>query len=100
MVGEDRLLIASHIKPWVDSNAQEKLDPKNGFMFTPTIDKLFDRGFITFDNDKKIKLTPWISNVTFSRLNLVANKTIEHLPIIGREKYLKYHRENIFKGSI
>jgi putative restriction endonuclease len=100
MVGEDRLLIASHIKPWVDSNAEEKLDSKNGFMFTPTIDRLFDKGFITFDNDKKIKLTPWISNVTFSRLNLVANKTIEHLPIKGREEYLQYHRENIFKGSI
>ena len=100
MVGEDRLLIASHIKPWAVSNAQEKLDPKNGFMFTPTIDKLFDKGFITFGNDKKIKLTPWISNVTFSRLNLVANKTIEHLPITGREEYLQYHRENIFKGSI
>ncbi|MGN0031668.1 MAG: HNH endonuclease [Candidatus Gastranaerophilaceae bacterium] len=53
LVSDDRLLIASHIKPWAKSNEDEKIDPYNGFMFTPNIDLLFDRGFITFTNDKK-----------------------------------------------
>lgn len=42
-VSDDRLLIASHIKPWAASDEKEKIDPKNGFMFTPTFDFLFDR---------------------------------------------------------
>lgn len=52
-VNDERLLIASHIKPWAKANNEEKIDPKNGFMLTPTYDKLFDRGFITFDDEKR-----------------------------------------------
>ena len=34
------------------------IDPKNGFMFTPTYDKLFDKGFITFEKDKTLVVFP------------------------------------------
>jgi putative restriction endonuclease len=97
LITDDRILIASHIKPWVDSNDQEKLDPKNGFMFTPTFDFLFDRGYITFDSDKKIKISPWLSKVTCSRLNISEGKRYPLLPTEGREEYLDYHLKNIFK---
>ncbi|MBC8305656.1 MAG: HNH endonuclease [Pelagibacterales bacterium] len=97
LVTDDRILIASHIKPWAVSNNKEKLDPKNGFMLTPTFDYLFDRGFISFSNDKKMIVSPWISNMTYSKLNITPNKKYLHLPIDGREYYLDYHRQNIFK---
>lgn len=100
MVTDDRLLIASHIKPWAKSNAQEKVDPYNGFMFTPNIDLLFDRGFITFTNDKHMKISPWLSKMTCSRLNIVPDKKYDMLPTEGREDYLEYHRNEIFKGYI
>ena len=48
LISDDRLLVASHIKPWVASNDFEKTDPLNGFMLTPTFDRLFDRGFLGF----------------------------------------------------
>lgn len=96
-ISDDRLLIASHIKPWIKSETPEKTDPKNGFMFTPTYDFLFDRGFISFDNDKKIIISPWLSNMTCSKLNISPNKKYVALPVEGREAYLEYHRENIFK---
>ncbi len=98
LVSDDRLLIASHIKPWVASNEVEKLDPKNGFMLTPTYDFLFDRGFITFSDDKKIKISPWLSKMTCSKLNISDDKKYAMLPTEGREHYLEYHRANIFKG--
>lgn len=98
MVADDRLLIASHIKPWAVSNEQEKVDPKNGFMFTPTIDFLFDRGFISFTNDRRMKVSPWLSKMTCSKLNIVPDKKYDFLPVEGREIYLDYHRNNIFKG--
>ena len=41
-----RFLVASHIKPWRDSNNYEKLDPFNGLLLLPNIDKVFDLGKI------------------------------------------------------
>lgn len=97
LVSDDRLLIASHIKPWAASDQFEKTDPKNGFMFTPTIDYLFDSGFITFDDKKKMYISPWLSKPTISRLNLKPLSVVDLLPIDGRQSYLEYHRNTIFK---
>ncbi|MEI6914209.1 MAG: HNH endonuclease signature motif containing protein, partial [Armatimonadota bacterium] len=47
-VGNPTHLIASHIKPWRESNNDERLAGGNGLLLTPSIDHLFDRGFITF----------------------------------------------------
>ncbi|MGL6337495.1 HNH endonuclease [Aeromonas jandaei] len=45
------LLIASHIKPWPKcANNTERLDGNNGLLLSPHIDKLFDRGWITFSD--------------------------------------------------
>jgi putative restriction endonuclease len=98
LISDDRLLIASHIKPWIKSDDEEKIDPKNGFMLTPTYDLLFDRGFISFTNDQKIIISPWLSKMTCSKLNISPEKQYPMLPVIGRENYLEYHRINIFKG--
>jgi putative restriction endonuclease len=96
-ISDDRLLIASHIKPWTVSNKFEKTDPYNGFMFTPTYDYLFDRGFISFHDDKKIILSPFLSKMTYSKLGISNNKTYPLLPVEGRENYLEYHRNEILK---
>ncbi len=97
LVSDDRLLIASHIKPWIVSNDIEKIDPLNGFMLTPTFDRLFDRGFLSFTNDKKTILSPFLSNMTYSKLGISDNKIISHLPITGREEYMEYHRTEVLK---
>lgn len=98
MVSDERILIASHIKPWVQSNNEEKIDPLNGFMFTPTFDYLFDRGFLSFTDDKRTKLSPFLSKMTYSKLCISDNKAFHHLPVEGRENYLEYHRTEIFQG--
>ena len=99
LVNDERLLIASHIKPWSKSNDKEKIDPKNGFMLTPTYDRLFDQGFITFDDNKKLYVSPWISPMNQKRLNIYTNKFIEYLQLDEKRiEYLKYHRENIYKA--
>jgi len=100
MVSDERILIASHIKPWAYSDENEKVDPYNGFMFTPTFDYLFDRGFLSFTDDKRTILSPFLSRMTYSKLRISDNKIIERLPIEGREKYLEYHRKNIFQGIL
>ena len=99
LISDDRILTASHIKPWAVSTDFEKTDPKNGFMLTPTFDRLFDRGFLSFTDDKKTILSPFLSSMTYSKLGISDNRIISHLPVNGREHYLEYHRKNIFKGS-
>lgn len=99
MVDDLHLLIASHIKPWKKSSNQERVDCKNGFIFTPTYDKLFDKGFISFTDDKKLIISPWLSCANIKRLNLKEGLVIEYLPTIdtARKQYLEYHRKNILK---
>lgn len=46
MISDERLLIASHIKPWAAANEKEKIDPYNGYMLSPLYDKLFDKGLM------------------------------------------------------
>lgn len=99
LVDDEHLLIASHIKPWKASTNSEKKDPKNGFVFTPTYDKLFDRGYISFSDDKKLMVSPWLSKFNSDRLNLQDGMVVESLPIIDdkRKTYLEYHRKYVLK---
>ena len=53
-IDDVRILTASHIKPWTQATNHERLDVSNGFLFSPTFDRLFDRGIISFSNDKNL----------------------------------------------
>lgn len=99
MINDERLLIASHIKPWAVSNDKEKVDPKNGFILSPLYDKLFDKGLISFTNDKHLMVSNWISPSNIKRMELENNKYYPRLPIDEqRTLYLDYHRSYVFKG--
>ncbi|MCK5320525.1 HNH endonuclease [Candidatus Parcubacteria bacterium] len=95
-IDDTRILNASHIKPWVMANNQERLDVKNGLLLSPTFDKLFDRGFISFSNDKEILISPTVNSKNIERLHIYSKQRFENLPIRGREEYLEYHRKKIF----
>jgi hypothetical protein len=49
-VNDKRFLVASHIKPWRESSNAERLDGNNGLLLSPHVDRLFDRGWISFAN--------------------------------------------------
>lgn len=95
-IDDVRILTASHIKPWTQATNHERLDVSNGFLFSPTFDRLFDRGIISFSNDKNLLVSNSFSEKNLTRLNLKPNQIISELPIIGREAYLEYHRNKIF----
>jgi hypothetical protein len=42
------MLVASHIKPWRDSENHERLDPMNGLLLAAHADRLFDRYLMSF----------------------------------------------------
>lgn len=100
MIADERLLIASHIKPWAASNDFEKTDPFNGYILSPLYDKLFDRGFITFTADRHIILSEFISPYTWKQIGLQNDTFIKSLPIDDKRiSYLDFHHQSVFKGS-
>ncbi len=99
MINDERLLIASHIKPWAVATDAEKLDPKNGFMLSPLYDRLFDRGLMTFTEDRRIVLSNWISPKNRERLGVKNGQFIQLLPLDeARQSYMQFHRSSVFKG--
>jgi len=95
-IDDIRILTASHIKPWTQSTNPERLDMRNGFLFSPTFDRLFDRGLISFSDSKVLLVSDSFSESNLSKLNLSRKQIITDLPITGREEYLEYHRNKIF----
>lgn len=88
------ILIASHIKPWRNSDNNERLDQFNGLLLTPNLDKLFDKGYISFDNDGKILISKKLTNYEILGINknMKINIQKEH------KKYLEFHRHNIYEN--
>ena len=87
------LLVASHIKPWKKSTNSERLDPWNGLLLSPNLDKAFDKGFITFEANGLIRLSPLFIEAT--KLGIVPSMKIELKP--RHEKYMAHHRAEEFK---
>ena len=89
------LLVASHIKPWRNSTNAERLNPFNGLLLTPNLDRVFDAGLITFRPDGLIELSPLLSNPmqlgvqTGMRLALAS----EH------EHFMTFHRTAVFRSK-
>jgi len=93
-VSNDDLLIASHIKPWSVSEPKERLDIDNGFILCPSHDKLFDKGYISFDDEGDILISDRLNET--DRIFMNINERMKVAVTSDNKKYLKYHRENVF----
>ena len=93
-VENQALLKASHIKPWVVSDADEKLDVENGFLLCPNHDALFDGGFISFNDNGNIMISDRLTQTDCIFTNVVPTKKIKLSE--RNRKYLEYHRKNVF----
>lgn len=95
-VRNPQFLVASHIKPWAVSQANEKLDSDNGLLLCPNHDALFDSGYISFEDDGSILISGQLDQVDAIFMNVDKNSKIKLTE--KNKKYLQYHRENIFKS--
>lgn len=97
ITGSKHLLNASHIKPWAVCSGGERLDPFNGFLFSPLYDRAFDEGFISFTDDGEIIISDLLDeDVELLGINRRAKISNVSPFSLG---YLKYHRENVFLTS-
>ena len=91
-------LRASHCKPWRDcANSDERLDGENGLLLTPSIDHLFDRGFISFKNDGTLLISPVAHRVSLERMGVSTGQSTNVGGFSeGQREYLDYHRNFVF----
>lgn len=90
-IRDQRILIASHIKPYHKCKDEEKYDINNGIMLSPLADKLFDKFLISFDEKGNIMYS---KNLLANDLELINNHFKRKYIVIKNElmlKYMKYH---------
>lgn len=91
-------LIASHIRPWRDSNNDERLDGENGLLLTPTVDHLFDKGFISFEDAGQLIVSPVADPVSLKRMGIDHERRVNVGAFSeGQRRYLEFHRENVLR---
>lgn len=102
LTGVDRQehLRASHCKPWRDANNQERLDGENGLLLTPDADHLFDRGFVSFDDNGDVLWSPVVHVPSLLRMGLdpASIKNVGRFSE-GQRSYLAFHRDSVFLQS-
>lgn len=102
VTGVDQIehLRASHCKPWRDASNAERLDGENGLLLTPSIDHLFDRGFIGFDDRGGLILSPVAHGESLRRMGIEPGRLPTPRPFsTGQRSYLEFHRENVLLRS-
>ena len=104
-ITDERLLIASHIKPYSicmkENREDQALDFLNGLALSPTYDRLFDQGYITFTDEGELICGTQLSPYTWDKLNInpIAKNKMRIYPE-NREEYLEFHRRNVFQDNI
>lgn len=98
-VTREEHLRASHCKPWRDSSNEERLDGENGLLLTPNIDHLFDRGFIGFEDNGDLLVSPVAHPDSLTRMGVSNATTNVGSFSQGQRNYLEFHRENVLLRS-
>ena len=89
-------LRASHCKPWRDSSNEERLNGENGLLMTPTMDHLFDRGFISFEDSGLLIVSPVANTLSLNRMGVETDRVINVGTFTrGQRQFLDYHRESV-----
>lgn len=95
-INEKKLLIASHVKPWAVCTNAERLSVENGLLLSPTFDKLFDCGLISFSDTGKILISSQLSKDVVSKLHISTADTFNLKASTELKQNLEYHRDVVF----
>jgi predicted restriction endonuclease len=104
-LGDDRLLVASHIIPWIDDETR-RADPRNGLSLCALHDRAFDRGLMSVGDDLSILVSRQLLDKSHKaemhRVAFVAIKG-ERMTLLSRfapdPAALAYHRKHKFEAE-
>ncbi|MCC5878829.1 MAG: HNH endonuclease [Idiomarina sp.] len=86
------LLVASHIKSWAKSNNGERLDPYNGLLLSPNLDKAFDLHYLSFAENGKLLIAEQLGD--YEKLGIYKEMTIPLHSL--HQEYMAFHRESFY----
>lgn len=89
---------ASHIKPWRNSNDEERLDPYNGLPMVASLDALFDAGLIGFDSTGGLVISPALPESERALFGLHGRKLNGDLTD-QTKAYLAFHLSKVFRQA-
>lgn len=93
-------LRASHIRPWRDADNALRLSGENGLLLTPSIDHLFDRGFISFEDKGRLLISPIADSISLNRMGIETERRVDVGDFTAEQKkQLEYHRSNVFLAA-
>jgi hypothetical protein len=96
-IEQDQLLVASHIKPWKVCTNAERVDSNNGVLFSAMVDRLFDKGLVSFSDDGKVIVSPRLSTSDSAKCGI---EQWHRLQLTDQSKsYMEYHRAVEFKST-
>lgn len=107
-IPRNRLLVASHIKPWADCDDVERLDPHNGVAACPTHDAAFDTGLITVNGGLRVHRAPNLKRSAESdaEVDRYFGDVLAPTLIVpegsdgpGRP-YLEWHHHHVYQGKL
>jgi hypothetical protein len=87
----EAVLVASHAKPWAQATNSERLDHYNGLLLSASLDRLFDRGLISFANDGRMLFSAEIDDEELARIGISRDSTLRsvherHLPFLASHR--------------
>lgn len=91
-------LIASHIKPWRDCNPHEAIDMANGLLLIPNIDRVFDKGFISFESNGEIIISPQLNDKDSQVLGISKSMKLRWC-YSQHNHFFEFHRKNVFRND-
>lgn len=93
-VADKRLLRASHIKPWRQSDNHERLDGANGIMLSPHVDALFDLGLVSFEDTGELLIRGDLSLEVLRLWSIPQHHDGPPFPA-DQHRYLQLHRSQM-----
>jgi hypothetical protein len=92
------VLTASHIKPWsMCETAEERISVSNGLLLVPTLDRLFDRGLITFDENFKIRISSQVSLAHQRHFGIDPSTRLRLRDFDDLKPFLSWHETHVYK---
>ncbi len=104
----NKLLVASHIKPWAACDDKERLDFRNGVAACPTHDAAFDAGLITVNGGLRVHRAPKLeaSSRADPGVDQYFGQVLKPELIVPKkgqrpgDSYLEWHQEHVFQGLV
>ena len=93
------LLVASHIKPWKDSDVKtERTNPSNGLCLNALHDKAFDKEYRVV-NSAKISATAMDEDTKDWLMSYEGKQIILPDRFYPDKEFIEYHNDMIFQGA-